>query len=119
MSSAPAILIVEDEPLIAMMLEDFLDMLGYRLAGVCDNVDEALGLVSQGAFDAAILDVNLRNGEASWPIADAMGDAGKPFVIATGGQEDAHPPRHAGVPVLSKPFTLDSVKSSLDTLLVN
>ena len=37
-----SILIVEDEPLIAMMLEDFLDSLGHRVHGTCDSVECAL-----------------------------------------------------------------------------
>lgn len=115
--SGPSILVVEDEPLIAMMLEDFLDTLGYRLAGSCDGVSDALDRVGEGGFDAALLDVNLRDGETSWPVADALSEAGRPFIIATGGTSDAVPERHASVPVLSKPYTLDGVKEAFDTLL--
>lgn len=110
-----AILVVEDEPLISMMLEDFLDELGYRLAGSADSVDEALRLVAAGGFDAALLDVNLRDGEAAWPVADALAAAGRPFVIATGGT-DARPDRHAEVPVLAKPYTLDGVRAVFEAL---
>ncbi|HEV2567697.1 hypothetical protein [Sphingomonas sp.] len=78
MTEAPAILIVEDEPLISMMLEDFLDALGYRLAGCVDRVDDALDHVARGGFSAALLDVNLRDGETSWPVADALSDRGQP-----------------------------------------
>ncbi|ODU20894.1 MAG: transcriptional regulator [Sphingomonas sp. SCN 67-18] len=114
--TAPAILIVEDEPLIAMMLEDFLDMLGYRVAGTADSVGGALAMVADGGFDAAILDVNLRDGESSWPVADALSAAGAPFVLATGGNDIA-PARHEDVALLAKPFTMDGVKSALERLL--
>ena len=117
MTEAPAILIVEDEPLIAMMLEDFLDALGYRLAACVDRGDEALDHVAQGGFTAALLDVNLRDGETSWPVADALSERGQPFVLATGGSSDTVPERHARVPVLSKPYTLDSVRDAFNTLL--
>lgn len=53
MSAGPAILVVEDEPLIAMMLEDFLDALGYRLAATVDGVRDAIAEVERGGFDAA------------------------------------------------------------------
>jgi CheY-like chemotaxis protein len=117
MSATPSILVVEDEPLISMMLEDFLDALGYRLAGCVDGVTEALKRVESGGFDAALLDVNLRDGETSWPIADALSDRGRPFILATGGGNDMVPERHAGVPVLSKPYTLDGVRNAFESLL--
>lgn len=110
------ILIVEDEPLIAMMLEDFLDALGRELAGSADCVDAALLLIEQGNIDAAIMDVNLRAGELSWPIADRLAELGIPFVIATGGAGDAIAEAHRDRPILSKPFTMSSVERVLDEL---
>lgn len=119
MTSVPAILVVEDEPLIAMMLEDFLDALGYALAGTADGVADALALVASGGFDAALIDINLRDGEPSWPVADALTAAGKPFVIATGGTNDSVPSRYAHVPVLTKPYTLDGVRGAFEALLTH
>ena len=107
-----SILIVEDEPLIAMMLEDFLDSLGHRVAATCDTVADALARVGEGGFDVAIIDVNL-NGERVWPVADRLAAAGVPYVLATGGHIEPPPPEHAGVPVLSKPFTLDAIEPAL------
>jgi len=117
MTAAPAILVVEDEPLIGMMLEDFLDALGYRLAGMADGVSDALAIVHAGGFDAALIDINLRDGEHSWPIADALSAAGIPFVIATGGSNDSVPPQYSHVPVLTKPYTLDGVRGAFEALL--
>ena len=116
MTGLHRILVVEDEPLIAMMLEDFLDVLGREVAGIADNVASALDLIAQGGCDAAILDVNLRGGEQSWPIADKLAEAGIPFVIATGGSGDSIAEVHRDRPVLSKPFTLNGVEKALDGL---
>ena len=91
MSAAHSILIVEDEPLIAMMLEDFLGSLGHRVRGTCDNVQCALEEVEKGGFDLAILDVNLK-GENVWPVASLLREKKVPFVIATGGHVDPPPP---------------------------
>jgi CheY-like chemotaxis protein len=113
MVGTKTVLIVEDEPLIAMMLEDFLDALGHKVAACCDNVADALSQVERGDFDVAILDVRLRDGEQSWPIADALADAGKPFVLATGGHVEPPPARHADAPVLGKPYTIDAVEPAL------
>jgi CheY-like chemotaxis protein len=117
MSAPKRILIVEDEPLIAMMLEDFLDILGHSLAGQADNVADALALVEDGQADAAILDVNLRGGEKSWPIADALAARGVPFVFATGGSQDGVIEAHRDRPTLAKPFTMDGVAKALDALI--
>ena len=110
------ILVVEDEPLIAMMLEDFIDMLGKRHVGTADNVAEALALVDAGGIDAAILDVNLRAGETSWPIAERLAARGVPFIFASGGLSDTVAEPFADRPVLSKPFTLDAVGKAFDSL---
>ena len=64
------ILIVEDEPLIAMMLEDFLESLGHRSSAPVDSVEAALDHVGRGGFDVAIVDVQLKDGKQAWPVAD-------------------------------------------------
>lgn len=119
---AKRILIVEDEPLIAMLLEDLLDALGYDCAGAADGVPGALALIGSatagpGAIDGAIIDVNLRGGEKSWPVADALAARGIPFVIATGGGDSAITERHRARPRLNKPFSLDGVDRALAALL--
>ncbi len=116
MTEAKQILIVEDEPLIAMMLEDFLDVLDQQVAGSADSVATALERVGQGGIDAAILDVNLRGGEKSTPVAEALAAAGVPFVFATGGGDDSVDVRFRDRPVLQKPFTMDGVARALAAL---
>ncbi|SFS10065.1 response regulator [Sphingomonas jatrophae] len=114
MTEPLSVLIVEDEPLIAMMLEDFVDCLGYGVAGSVDSVGDALARVEAGGFDAAILDVHLRGNEASWAVADALADRGIPYVMATGGHVEPPPARHAAAPQLPKPFTMDGVKAAIE-----
>ena len=116
MSAPQRILLVEDEPLIAMMLEDFLDALGKTLAGTADSVASALAQVEAGGIAAAKHDVNLRGGEQSWPVADALAAQGIPFVFATGGTQDGLIEAHRDRPTLAKPFTMDGVAKALDTL---
>ena len=116
MTAPNRILIIEDEPLIAMMLEDFLDVLGKQLAGTADTVADALALIAAGGVDAAILDVNLRGGEKSWPVADALMAKGVPFVFATGGSQDSITEQYRGHATLPKPFTMDAVAKVLDGL---
>lgn len=115
MAGARSILIVEDEPLIAMMLEDFIESLGHVPAGSAGNVEEALSCVDRGGFDVAILDVNLGSSEC-WPVADRLAALGIPFILATGGHVTPPPADHAGAPVLPKPYTLDSVRETLESV---
>ena len=110
------ILIVEDEPLISMMLEDFLDALDREVAGAADHCAAALELIEAGGVEAAILDVNLRGGEQSWPVADKLSEKGIPFILATGGSGDTIAEAHRGRPILSKPFTMDGVEKALERL---
>lgn len=109
-----SILIVEDEPLIAMMLEDFIESLGHSPAGTADNVETALEYVERGGFDLVILDVNLGAREC-WPVADRLVAQSIPFILATGGHVTPPPALHAAAPTLSKPFTLDSVRKALES----
>lgn len=111
-----SILVVEDEPLIAMMLEDFLETLGHTVHASCDNVESATEAARKGGFDLAILDVNL-NGESVWPVARALREKDIPFVLATGGYVEPAPEEFANVPVIEKPYTVDRVTPALDAAL--
>ena len=81
--AARRILIIEDETLIAMMVEDFLIDLGWTVVGLAGTLDRALAMVRDADIDAAILDVNL-NGQQSFAVAEILGDRHIPFVFATG-----------------------------------
>jgi CheY-like chemotaxis protein len=108
-----SILVVEDEPLIAMMLEDFLESLGHSVTATCESVSDAMDHAEKGNFDLAILDVNLK-GESVWPVAERLRDKQIPFVLATGGHVDPPPPEFANVPVIEKPYTVDRVTPALE-----
>ena len=108
-----SVLIVEDEPLIAMMLEDFLESLGHDVAGTCESVEEAIEKVDAGGFDLAIIDVQLKDGQQVWPLADRLAAAGIPFIIATGGHVEPPPEQHADAPILSKPYTIEAIEPAL------
>ena len=110
------VLLVEDEPLIAMMLEDFLEALDRQHAGTADSVAAALPIVEAGALDAAILDVNLRGGEKSFAIAEALAAKNIPFVFASGGGGEDIAPEYRDRPMLPKPYTMEGVEQALAKL---
>ncbi len=116
MTNQRDILIVEDEPLISMMLEDFLLSLGHGVTAICETVREALDACEGPRFDLAILDVNLK-GESVWPVAARLRELGIPFVLASGGHVDPPPPEFAAVPMIDKPYTIDRVTPAIDAAL--
>lgn len=77
------ILVVDDEPVIAMELEYMLVEAGFTIAGVTGNLQTALSLVESGICDAAILDANL-NGVSAAPIAAALAARCLPFLVLSG-----------------------------------
>jgi CheY-like chemotaxis protein len=82
-SSSLQILVVEDESLVAMMIEDMLTDLGHQVVATSGRMPEASKLVSDPSADLAILDVNL-NGEETYPLADSLAARKIPFIFATG-----------------------------------
>ena len=111
-----SILVVEDEPLIAMMLEDFLETLGHTVHASCESVGDAVAQAEKGGFDVAILDVSL-NGETVWPVAHKLREKKIPFVLATGGHVEPPPPEFRHVPLIEKPYTVDRVTPALEAAL--
>ncbi|HEX4532686.1 MAG TPA: response regulator [Rhizomicrobium sp.] len=108
------VLLVEDEPLVAMMMEQILEDLG-RNPTVASRVDDALSLAKTCDFDVAILDVHI-NGDFVFPIADVLAERGIPFLFATGRGEKDIPQSHRGRPLLTKPFPPEELVSVLDRL---
>ncbi len=107
-----AILLVEDDPLVAMMIEAYLDVLGHELVGPAESVAAALNLIGSARFDTAIVDVHLANGEISASVATALKAAATPFLVTTGHQVELDP-AYESAPLLAKPFTLASLEAAL------
>lgn len=76
------ILILEDDPLLALDLEDFFTELGAKVIGPVSSVEQALQAVSSG-IDGAVLDLNLR-GVYSYPVIEILAKAGTPLVVCSG-----------------------------------
>ncbi|MEA3041708.1 MAG: hypothetical protein QOC65_1197 [Sphingomonadales bacterium] len=116
MGGARRILIVEDEPIVAIALQDMLEDLGYEVAGPAFRVAAALTLAEQGGFDAAILDVNMGDGE-SYGVADRLKAAGIPYLFATGYGREGLAAGHQDALVLRKPYRDADVAAALTALL--
>jgi PAS domain S-box-containing protein len=97
------LLLVEDEALTGMMMSDMLTELGFDVIGPFGRVADAMAALKREDFHAAVLDVNL-DGEAVYPVADAVVERGLPFVFVTGYSSEGIDRRFAQVPVLQKPI---------------
>jgi CheY-like chemotaxis protein len=96
-------LLVEDEGVVALLIESMLQELGYEVLGPIPRLAKALDVARSEVFDIGVLDVNL-NGTPSFPVADVLIERGVPFVFATGYGAPGIPAYLASSTVLQKPF---------------
>jgi CheY-like chemotaxis protein len=110
------ILVVEDEVIVAMMLEDILTELGHHVVGPIHRVNKALEIAQNDPIDIALLDVHVAGAEV-YAVAERLEARHIPFVFTTGygkaGLRDAFSAR----PVLQKPFSVQSLSDILATAL--
>jgi len=112
----PRILVLEDEPLIATMMRDWLAELGCETLGPAQTVQAALALIETNPPDAAILDISVGK-EDCYPVADRLQDLAVPFAFATGRAGGFIASRHQAAPRLSKPFDFEAVSGVTSKLL--
>lgn len=104
------ILLVEDEAMVAMIIEDTLNDLGCEIVGPMPSIEKALAAAqTTERIDGAFLDVNLR-GELVYPVAEALAARGVPFAFVTGYGEKGIDARYRDAPVLTKPFLPETVE---------
>lgn len=118
MSSAATerrILVVEDEALVAMLVEDALLDAGFAVIGPARTVSQALEMLQAELPDAAVLDLNL-GGENSVSVADALAARGIPFLVATGYGAAGLPAHLKHIPVLPKPDDPADLTVAIDRL---
>ena len=108
------ILLVEDETLVAMLLEDMIVDLGGTVVASASRLERALEMVRDGGLeiDLAVLDVNLGGAEA-FPVANALVERGVPFAFSTGYGNSGLPAAWRDRPTLQKPFTQEQVSAVL------
>jgi len=109
------ILIVEDEPVLALELVSILEDEGAIVVEVAPSVATALDSVREYWINCALLDIDL-NGETSYPVADALSELNLPFAFVTGYADSGPPLRHKQRPVINKPFSATHVVEAVAIL---
>lgn len=111
------ILIIEDDGMITMVLEDFLEDLGHVVAGTAASVEQAMTFLMEGRPDAAIVDLRL-GGSNSYPVMQRLKVLGIPFAVASGFGADIDWTFCSDDPVIiPKPFVMEDIEAALAKLL--
>ena len=106
------VLVVEDEGIIAMLLEDMLTELGHDMVASAANIEDAQAEAANRQIDLAILDVNLGR-QSSYPLASVLTARGIPYILATGyGRRGLGQEWGQGV-VLEKPFEVSALSAAI------
>ncbi|HEX6119798.1 MAG TPA: response regulator [Dongiaceae bacterium] len=105
------VLVVEDEGVLAFLLEDMLLELGHTVVAVAARVEDALAL-RKDEYDFAILDVNL-NGQDSYGLAEKLRAAAVPFIFTTGYGASGLLEEWRSSTVLSKPFMSHELRAAI------
>ncbi len=107
------VLVVEDEALIALLLEDMIIELGAEFVGPFASLTSAVAAAGQDDFDVALIDMNLGADRAD-DVARVLSGRGIPFALASGETDSAH--NLGQTAVLQKPFTFDDIADALHRL---
>jgi DNA-binding response OmpR family regulator len=100
------IMIVDDEPMVAMLLESALSDEDCIIIGPFASVAQASQAARSGPVDFALLDVNVADGQV-YPIAQILEERGIPFLLLSGYGDGDIPAGHAHWPMASKPFSIE------------
>src|SRR5215469_7891981 len=110
------VLVVEDEYLVAILIEEILEKAGCVVMGPIPRLREALEAVNHDDCDAAVLDVNLA-GERINLVADALSERNVPFLFVTGYGANALPSEYAEKPHVCKPFRMAELICALSSVV--
>ncbi|BEV01844.1 response regulator [Novosphingobium olei] len=110
------ILVVEDEPLLAMLLEESLADLGHESVLSAATVDQALAVLDSNPIDCALLDFSLGRDTTSAPVARKLQEQGTPFYYLSGHASLEDTDETPDAPLLVKPVSLDALKNALSAM---
>lgn len=116
MAAGARVLIVEDQPLLALDLQNLLEAYGYEVVAWASNLEEAEQIIAKVAIDVALVDF-LLNEQPADPLAKQLAAKNIPFAFCTGSDEKDLASRHPSVPILTKPYMAEDVILQVQSLL--
>jgi CheY-like chemotaxis protein len=112
-TSGHRVLLVEDEMMVALLLEGELTALGHEVIGPVGRVQQALAIAQHDSLDVALLDVNV-NGAEVYPVADALAARGIPYIFVTGYGNRGLRAQYRDRPTLQKPFEVEDLLEAIE-----
>ena len=109
------ILVIEDEPLIAMHIEFSIENLGHDMVGPIARLDDALIAAGRDDYDCAIIDINIIGG-SSQDVAAIFAARQRPFVVASGYHDKSLPETLRNRPRLTKPYSGHELETELQRM---
>ena len=110
------VLVVEDQPIMAMTLEEMLRAIGCSVVWHASGVTDALAMMRSQRPDCAVVDLYL-SGELAYPIARWLAADGIPFVFLKGYGRRTILGDWASRPAIQKPFSVRSLQAKLEAAL--
>lgn len=106
------VLVVEDEAMVAMLIEDMLEELGCNVVASVASLAVACNTAARAELDLAMLDVNVA-GELVFPVANVLQERDIPFLLSTGYGTAGLPAEFLGREVLTKPFSQSELREKI------
>lgn len=110
------ILIVEDDFLIALAIQEIVELAGFEVVGPYRRLTSAWDVARRLELSAAFLDIRIEGGTV-FPVANALQNRGIPFAFVTGNPELITAKIYPEAPVINKPFVPEDVEKALQRLV--
>jgi CheY-like chemotaxis protein len=110
------VLMVEDEPIVAISLEEMIRAMGADAVAWASDLPQALHLATEERFELAVLDINLK-GQMSYPVVNELTARATPVVLATGYSREQLPNNLRSAPLLRKPYTEAQLATAITAVM--
>jgi CheY-like chemotaxis protein len=114
-SDKKRVLLIEDEPVVSILVAEMLDELGYDVVRAGADLKAAMEAARAEEFQVAVLDLAIEDGN-TFPVAEVVHRRGKPFIFMTGLDISKAREKFAGTVVLKKPFSAQALQDALQTV---
>ena len=114
-TTARRVLVVEDDPIVAMLVEDIVRDMGHDVL-INLTLEHAMFEIEDGQIDAVLLDMHLRGEDARPILLDLLARV-TPFMVLSGSDQSGLRGEFPGIRFLAKPFGRNDLEAAVRDLL--